>query len=77
MSPARADAPVGFSFEERAARRIRDLEARVASIERGNPIPLGAGAPTAASQDGTLHGDSTNVRLWLRVGGAWRWTALT
>lgn len=55
---------------------IRRLESRVSALER-SPIKVAAGTPTDAVADGHLRGDSSANRLWLRVGGTWRYTTLT
>lgn len=60
--------------------RIVDIERRVRALERGAQamtLPLSAGAPTSTPRDGTAAVDTTNVRLYLRVNGAWRYVALT
>ncbi len=62
----------------RAADRIAALERQVAAIERRfGEIPMTAGAPTAPLRDGSLQGDSANLRLWLRVNGLWYQTPLS
>jgi hypothetical protein len=55
--------------------RIAALEARVAGLETGVPIPV---ATPSGSQgtNGNLAVDAT-PRLWVKVGGAWYYTALT
>lgn len=64
--------------DQRTAERLGDLERRLRALENGRPtIQVGAGAPSTSPRDGTPYGDSTNVRLWLRVGGAWHYTTLT
>lgn len=40
-------------------------------------IPLVAGPPTGAAPNGSLVGDSTNSRVYLRIGGAWKYAALS
>jgi len=50
-----------------------DLRQRVAALERAATIQVGAGAPTQASRDGTPYADQTNLRLYVRMNGAWRW----
>lgn len=68
--------PTTTSPEARSAQRLRRLEQRVAALENQR-MPQIAGAPTAAAQDGSEVADSTNLRYWLRVNGAWRYVALT
>lgn len=74
------DPAQGFALdpETRAAERIAELERRLSRLENGAPtIQVGAGAPTLAPRDGTPYADASTVRLYLRVGGAWRYTTLT
>lgn len=69
--------PQSTSPEVRLRAQIKALEDRVAAIERGLPIPIITGAPGAATgQDGSLAGDTGN-KLWLRINGVWRYTAVT
>lgn len=68
--------PTATTAEARREQRIRKLESRIAALEKDR-IPQIPGAPTAAAQDGTLVGDSTNLRIWLHLNGVWRFVALT
>lgn len=65
------------SAQGRDADRLADIERRLSAIERGPAVQIQAGAPSAAVRDGALIGDTTNVRLWLRLNGVWRYTTLT
>ena len=56
---------------------IRGLQQRVATLERTSKIAVASANPTDAVADGTLRGASGSVRLYLRVGGVWRYTVLT
>jgi len=56
---------------------LRELADRIADLERRPTATQGAGAPTHAPADGSLHLDDTNNRLYARVGGEWRFAALT
>lgn len=68
----------GLSPEGRSWAAHSALEARVAVLERQiGRIPVAAGVPSASSGEGQLAGDTTNTRLWLRIGGVWRYVALT
>jgi hypothetical protein len=60
------------------AARVRDLERRLAQMDRGGRRTyVATGAPTLALPDGAESVDPTTNRLWVRVGGVWRYTALT
>jgi hypothetical protein len=62
----------------RLQRRIRQLEDRVARMEREDRrAGIDSANPTAASAEGTLYGSTSNNRLWLRINGVWRYVALT
>lgn len=54
------------------ARAITDLSNRIAALERTRTIPTGSGAPTTAPADGAQYGDETNLKLYVRLGGAWK-----
>jgi hypothetical protein len=73
-NPAR---PAPTTFEGRLLRRITELEARVAAVERGPRFEVGTAAPVNAVPDGQPYIDSAAPRLWLRAGGTWRYTVLT
>jgi hypothetical protein len=71
-------APAPTTTDGRHADRLAELERRVVALERGNPtISVGAGAPSSAPRDGAPYVDSATPRLYLRVGGTWRYTTLT
>jgi hypothetical protein len=53
--------------------RIASLEAQVRTLQTTPTVQVNAGAPTNAARDGTLCVDSTNLRLYVRVGNAWRY----
>lgn len=57
--------------------RVRKLESQVSSLQGGPQIPVETSAPTDAPPDGYPRADSSANRLWLRVGGSWRYVALT
>lgn len=74
------DPAAGFPTtpEGRTADRLADHERRLRALEAGGPtIQQIEGAPTSAPRDGTPAVDKTNVRLWLRVNGSWKYTVLT
>lgn len=52
--------------------RIDQLERVVASLLRTPMVQVVAGAPTQTVRDGTLAIDSTNLRLYARINGNWR-----
>lgn len=62
---------------QRSADRMAELERRVGRLEGSPTIQAAGGAPTTAPRDGTPYVDTTAVRLYLRVNGAWRYVALT
>lgn len=65
-------------FEQRALQKLADLENRIRSLESSKPgIQQIAGTPTTVARNGTAVVDSTAIKLWLRVGGTWRFTTLT
>jgi hypothetical protein len=67
-----------MSQEGRSADRLAELERRLDRLERGNPtIIAGTAAPTSTPRDGTPYLETTTPRLYLRSGGAWRYTTLT
>lgn len=75
-----ADPARGFPLtpDDQQAAKLRELEARVRHLEAGAPtIQAAAGAPTLTPRSGTPYVDETTARLYLRVGGAWRYVALT
>lgn len=74
-----ADPAQGFSLDEagRTADRLADLERRLARLETGSPVvQASTGAPTTAPRDGTLYVDTAALRLYVRRGGAWGFTAI-
>lgn len=70
-------AVVPTSHEEREADKRSGLERRVKSLENSPQVMVGTGAPTVAARDGTLYVDVAAPRLYVRAGGAWRYTVLT
>jgi len=56
---------------------LRDLAERIAALEARPTAMSGAGAPTHAPANGSLYLDTSNNRLYARVAGVWRFTALT
>lgn len=56
--------------------RIKQLEARIEALEVGTSVPVVAASPTGG-RDGSLAGSVSPLRLWIRVNGTWRYTALT
>jgi len=71
-------APQPTTPDGRRADKLSELERRVAALERAHPVmQVLAGAPSSAPRDGTPAVDSGAVRLWIRVGGVWRFVALT
>ena len=77
MRPLSANPEVAIF--ERLARRLAELERRVAELDRQRfAVPVNAGAPLSGDgATGSLAGDSTNNRLWVKIGGTWKYTALT
>lgn len=72
--------PFGAGDPQAQTRRaLALLESRVEMLERQlGKVSVQAGAPGAGpAPDGMLAGDSTNNRIWLRVNGVWKYTALT
>lgn len=51
---------------------LADVRQRLSAEERAATIQVGSGAPTQASRDGTPYADQTNLRLYVRMNGAWR-----
>jgi hypothetical protein len=56
--------------------RVAALEARIRTLETTATVQVGAGAPTAATRDGTLYVDTTNSRLYARSSGSWKFVAI-
>lgn len=56
---------------------VADLQRRSASLERQATVQVGSGIPVKQVRDGTLYVDGTGLRLYVRVGGAWKSTALS
>jgi len=63
----------------RREKKIAELERRVKDLERQRfAVPVQAGAPAAGDGgSGSLAGDSTSTRLWVKIGSTWRFVALT
>lgn len=67
------------------AAEIKALKDRIAILEKGYHVPLANGTPsnytspsaTGDGKDGSLAGDKTTKRLYLRIDGVWRYVALT
>lgn len=77
--PTDPNAPFSLDSDGRRADKLAELERRLTVLERGNPTiqVLGAaGAPATAPRDGTAAA-GPEPRLWVRVGGAWRYVGLT
>lgn len=59
------------------AQRVKDLERRLEALDRGGRRTyVGAGAPTQVVPDGALYVDTVGIRLYVRVGGAWKSTVV-
>ena len=67
------------SPEQRLLARVAELERRIRDLERASTVmPVIAGAPSSTDgKSGSMSGDSTNIRLWLKIGSTWRYTPLT
>lgn len=63
------------NLERRLLARIAELERRVARMERHPEVPILTTTPTGGT-DGQIVG-STTPRIWLKVNGTWRYSALT
>lgn len=60
------------------ARNDAALEERIETLERNRPtVQVGNGVPVTSPRDGTLYVDFTAMRLYVRVGGAWKYTVLS
>lgn len=71
-------APLAMTPEARTVERLADLERRLSELERGTVAPTSTAAPAGIGREGYLRGQDTGTgRLWLYVGGAWRFVALT
>lgn len=55
----------------RLARRVRDLEAQITAMRQRPILSLVTGAPVADAVDGAGAVDTSTMRLWIPVGGAW------
>jgi len=76
MSIVPQNAPT--TADGRTQDRLADLERRLRVLERGVPrIQTFTGAPTATVRSGTPGLQTDTPRLWLNVGGTWRFTTLT
>jgi hypothetical protein len=76
--PTDPAAPYGLTLEQRLLQDVADLKREVATLKRGGGgVQVTAGTPTVVPREGALAADSSAVRLWVRVGGAWRYTPLT
>lgn len=70
--------PQPMDPDGRRSDKLAELDRRLSALERAHPvIQVVSGAPTVAARDGTAAGDSSANRLWLRLGGTWRFVALT
>ncbi len=57
---------------------ILGINARLSNLESAQKRVLAlASAPTHTAPDGTLYLDTSAERLYVRVGGAWKYAALT
>lgn len=58
---------------------IAALKRRLTALERENRVPMTTVAAVTGStgRDGSMAGSSDTPRLWLKVAGTWRYTALT
>lgn len=56
---------------------LSDLASRVAALERTRTIPVATGAPSTTPTEGAMQGATGTARLYLYIGGTWRYTALT
>lgn len=58
---------------------LADIRRRLTALEQARPtIQQLTGTPTTTPRDGTPAVDTTSTgKLWLRVNGVWRFTALT
>lgn len=52
---------------------VADLRREVRDQRAAATVQVGTGAPPQAARDGTLYIDQTNLRLYARMNGAWRW----
>lgn len=65
------------SSDGRKADRFAELERRVARLETAPTIQTFTGSPTSTPRDGTPGAQTDTPRFWLRIGGVWRFVALT
>lgn len=69
--------PLPNDPDARLQARLRTIEMRLGTLERGqNTIPIIAGTPTG-STDGHMSGDTAATKLWLKLSGTWRYVTLT
>jgi hypothetical protein len=63
----------------RLTTRVRELERQVQALQRTPTIQAGAPAPGGGPvRDGTAYAQTgAPPRLWVFIGGAWHYTALT
>lgn len=50
---------------------------RIDALERTPTVQVGSGAPSNTCRDGTLYVDVPGLKLYVRVGGAWKSTTLS
>lgn len=64
---------------QRIMRRQAELEKRIVNLERERfGVPVNAGAPVSTDgSSGSLAGDTTNTRLWVKLGSTWRYVVVT
>lgn len=65
------------STQESIIRELSELRSEVEQLKRDSPIKVGTGSPTAAVRDGSPYGQIDIPRLWVRINGNWRYTALS
>lgn len=56
---------------------LRRIDARVQALANTRPVQTGAGVPSSSPQDGAIYVDTTNSKLYVRTGGAWKSVTLT
>ena len=75
--PTDPASPFATTTDDRNAERLRDLERRLAVIERANGIvSVGAGPPAAAVTT-RFYVDQANHRLYVLDSGSYRYAGLT
>jgi hypothetical protein len=53
--------------------RCADLQRQINDLRAAANVQTGSGAPTQPARDGTQYVDTTNLRLYIRANGNWRW----